>query len=88
MRITECHRRAVIIANKIISVQNLIPFRCRHKLPTFVYEIQDQEFRSDQFEKFLIGQALHKTKVNKTHAAELHRINRRLLYSMMKSYHI
>ncbi|OGB63197.1 MAG: hypothetical protein A2Y94_02780 [Caldithrix sp. RBG_13_44_9] len=80
--------RAAIMADKIITIQDLPPFKSEDKLATFQYKIPEQGFQLDLFEKFLIEQALHKANGNKTRAADILGITRRRLYSMMKSLDI
>ncbi len=79
---------AAIMADRIISVSDLPEFRSRDFPEGYRYIIPDENFQLDQFEKYLIEQALDKASGNKTRAAEILGITRRRLYSIMKSLNI
>jgi len=77
--------RAAIMADNIITTVDLPTFKSDIRSDFYSYKIPEDGFNLDQFEKYLIQQALHKAKGNKTKAAEILGITRRRLYSMMKS---
>jgi len=77
--------RAAIMADNLITPADLPPLTSGEQSDLYAYKIPEDGFNLDQFEKYLIQQALHKAKGNKTRAAEILGITRRRLYSMMKS---
>jgi len=77
--------RAAIMADSLITPQDIPDFTNVKQIDSYSYKIPEDNFNLDQFEKYLIQQALHKAKGNKTRAAEILGITRRRLYSMMKS---
>jgi two-component system response regulator AtoC len=77
--------RAAIMADNLITASDLPSLSSIESSDVYTYKIPDDGFNLDQFEKYLIQQALHKAKGNKTRAAEILGITRRRLYSMMKS---
>jgi DNA-binding NtrC family response regulator len=80
--------RAGIMAESIIMESDLPAFATIRDIGVYTYKIPDNGFDMDQFEKYLIEQALHKAKGNKTRAAEILGVTRRRLYSMMKSFNL
>jgi DNA-binding NtrC family response regulator len=77
--------RASIMADSIINKQDL-PILKGYKISeTLEWDLPEEGFQLDEFEKFLIERALVKARGNKTRAAEILGITRRRLYSMMKS---
>lgn len=80
--------RASILADSIITVDDLPPFKTSVNEEAYRFEIPEEGFQLDEFEKFLVVQALHKAGGNKTRAAEILGITRRRLYSMMERFGI
>jgi DNA-binding NtrC family response regulator len=80
--------RAGIMADSIITEVDLPAFAAIENMGVYSYKIPDSGFELDQFEKYLIEQALHKARGNKTRAADILGITRRRLYSMIKSLNI
>jgi DNA-binding NtrC family response regulator len=80
--------RASIMADSLIMESDLPAFTTSKDIGVYTYRIPDNGFELDQFEKYLIEQALHKAKGNKTKAAEILGVTRRRLYSMLKSFNI
>jgi len=80
--------RASILADSIITVDDLPPFKTPAEESIYHFEIPDEGFQLDEFEKFLVVQALRKAAGNKTRAAEILGITRRRLYSMMERFGI
>jgi two-component system response regulator AtoC len=78
--------RASIMADSLIMESDLPAFSASKDIGAYTYRIPDSGFELDQFEKYLIEQALHKAKGNKTRAAEILGVTRRRLYSMLKSF--
>jgi two-component system NtrC family response regulator len=80
--------RAAIICQDIITLPDL-PANIRLENKTAEgFEIPEEGFQLEAFEKELILQALQKAGSNKTRAAELLGITRRRLYSMMERFGI
>lgn len=80
--------RAAIVCDDIIGMED-IPANIRPgKSSINEFEIPDEGFQIDEFEKKLVLQALQKAANNKTRAAELLGITRRRLYSMMERFRI
>ncbi len=77
--------RASIMADSIIKKGDLPHLITRSMENLYNFNIPDNGFQLDKFEKFLIEQALRKAHGNKTQAAKILGISRRRLYSMMKS---
>jgi DNA-binding NtrC family response regulator len=77
--------RASILADSIIGEEDLPDLNKIVSKNTHGFNLPEQGFRLDEFEKFLLHQALQRSDGNKTRAAELLGITRRRLYSMMKS---
>jgi DNA-binding NtrC family response regulator len=80
--------RAAIMAENLITPADLPPLSSADSSDLYTYKIPEDGFNIDRFEKYLIQQALHKARGNKTKAAEILGITRRRLYSMMKSLEI
>jgi len=80
--------RAAIMADSVITHDDLPQLTNVSQTDSYSYKIPAEGFNLDQFEKYLILQALHKAKGNKTRAAEILGITRRRLYSMIKSLDI
>lgn len=80
--------RAAILADSVITLQDLPSLRIGPSDKRYDFEIPEQNFQLDEFEKYLIQQALEKSRGNKTRAAELLGITRRRLYSMMERFNL
>ncbi|GAB4332216.1 MAG: sigma-54 dependent transcriptional regulator [Calditrichia bacterium] len=80
--------RAAILADGVITLRDLPPLRKESGIKAYDFEIPEDHFQLDEFEKFLIQQALEKSGGNKTRAAELLGITRRRLYSMMERFNL
>jgi two-component system response regulator AtoC len=80
--------RASIMADSVIMDSDLPAFSISTGSGVYHYKIPDEGFELDKFEKYLIQQALHRAKGNKTRAAEILGITRRRLYSLMKSLNL
>ena len=80
--------RASILAGEIIMKENLPNLQSVKISKEFEYDLPERGFDLDDFEKFLILQALEKSDSNKTKAAQLLGITRRRLYSMMERFSI
>ncbi len=79
--------RASILADSVIRVEDLPPLHIQ-AVPEYDFRIPDEGFQLDEFEKYLILQALERSGGNKTHAAQLLGITRRRLYSLMERFGI
>lgn len=80
--------RASILADTIINEADLPPLSPPSAPDSYQFQIPEQGFQLDEFEKFLVLQALEKASGNKTRAANLLGITRRRLYSIMERYGI
>jgi two-component system response regulator AtoC len=77
--------RAAILSSSFITSQELPSLRSSLINDIYGFQIPSTGLKLDQFEKYLIQQAIQKADGNKTVAAQLLGITRRRLYSMMKS---
>lgn len=80
--------RSSILAESIISEQHLPPFTIEDKETIYDFTIPENGFQLDEFEEYLIRQALKKSNGNKTQAAKLLGVSRRRLYSLMDHHNI
>ncbi|UCF63306.1 MAG: sigma-54-dependent Fis family transcriptional regulator [bacterium] len=80
--------RAAIMADSIITPHDIPDLTNVQQVDSYSFKIPEDGFNLDYFERYLIQQALHKAKGNKTRAAEMLGITRRRLYSMMKSLNL
>ena len=80
--------RSSIVAESIITVDDLPQLKNRQTKNIYKFEIPDEGFQLDNFEKSLIEQALQKADGKKTHAANILGITRRRLYSIMERFGI
>lgn len=81
-------RAAIVCSDQIIRAEDLPAAIRQANLPGGGFELPDQGFQWDEFEKSLVLQALQKAGNNKTRAAELLGVTRRRLYSMMERFNI
>jgi two-component system response regulator AtoC len=80
--------RASILTDSFITT-NELPELGESKIQNaYVFDIPEVGFHLDNFEKYLVQQALKKTNYNKTRAAELLGITRRRLYSMVERFNL
>lgn len=80
--------RASIMADSVIKNENLPGLKLQAQETEYQFDLPEEGFVLDEFEKFLIKKALQIADGNKTRASEILGITRRRLYSMMKSLNI
>ncbi len=80
--------RASIMADSFITIDDLPDLVINSNQNVYNFEIPEEGFQLDEFEKFLVLQALQKAQNNKTKAAQLLGISRRRLYSIMERFDI
>jgi len=80
--------RASIMSDAVITPEHLPDWKTSREEMNFDFQIPENGFDLDLFERFLIRRALKMANSNKTAAAKILGITRRRLYSMMKSLNL